>query len=181
MTTTAELRAKRFADVLAGYEAEGPDSTVPGAAKRAEQPARYAVVTESTRGWGYFVNYATTLDNVRECAAANIDEGWEPVCYFDLDELAGAEPLPGEVEYNGEEWMVHGFDYVPGATPAEKTGKWVLKKQPRDRRRSTYDWATVDPAECDLLGWEDERMPKRYKVAGVRVDVAFNTRPEPAA
>jgi hypothetical protein len=172
----AATRAKRFADVLAGYEAEGPDSTVPGAAKRDEQPARYAVVTESTRGWGYFVNYATTLENVRECAAANLDEGWEPVCYFDLDELAGDEELPGEVGYQGEEWMVHGREWVNG----EPTDRWVLKKTPKDRRRRTYDWVTVDPAEVDLYGWEDERMPKRYKVAGVRVDVAFNTRPEPA-
>lgn len=173
-TELAAQRAKRFEDVKAGYEADGPDGSVPGST---HEPVRYAVVTESSRGWGYFVTYAATLDDVHTVAAANLDEGWEPVCYFDLDTLAGDEELPGEVVYNGEEWMVHGREWVGG----EQTDHWVLKKSPRDRRRSTYDWATVHPAECDLMGWEDERMPVRFKVAGVRVDVAFNTRPEPAA
>lgn len=174
--TAAELRAKRFADILAGYEAEGPDCTEPGAATPAERPARYVVITESTRGFGYFANYATTLSNVEVVAAANIEQGWQPVCYFDLDVLAGPEPLPMEVGYQGEEWMVHGHEYVNG----ERSGQWVLKKSPRDRRRSTYDWATVDPADVDLMGWEDERMPVRYLVAGIRKAVAFNTSPEPA-
>ena len=61
----------------------------------------------------------------------------------------------------------------------EPTGKWVLKKSPRDRRRNTYDWATVDPSECDVAGWEDERIPVRYGVAKILVSVVFNTVPSP--
>lgn len=189
-TDIATIRAKRFEDIKAGYEADGPDGTEPGAATPAERPARYVVITESSRGFGYFANYATTLSNVEVLAAANLHEGWEPVCYFDLDVLAGDEPLPGEVLYQGEEWMVHGFEYESSHEwdaeaqrfgPPSKTGKWVLKKSPKDRRRRTYDWATVDPSEVDLMGWEDERMPVRFKVAGIRKAVAFNTSPEPPA
>ncbi|MGE0881890.1 MAG: hypothetical protein AB7O61_24825, partial [Acidimicrobiia bacterium] len=86
---TTTIYEERFQRVLDGYEADGPDCTVPGASKG---PARYCVVTESTRGHGYFANYAETLADVETVAAANLDESWQPVCYFDLDVLAGDEP-----------------------------------------------------------------------------------------
>jgi hypothetical protein len=61
--------------------------------------------------------------------------------------------LPYAVTYDDVLWMVHGNEYAAG----EKTGKWVLKRTPADRRRSSYDWAIADPSDCTIVEEGDER------------------------
>lgn len=191
----AAVRAERLQRILDGYEVYGddaPDPSAPFASKIKTGPTgtpvlehpRYALVWQYGDKGNYRVNVADDLARLRDLAANEIHEGALISCYFDLDELAGEEPLPLEVEYQGEVWMVHGRETDPdshakGMDALVYTGRWTLKKSPKDRRRSTYDFTTVDPAECDLLGWEDERMPVRYGVAGVNTVIAFNTIPSP--
>lgn len=190
----AAERARRLAMIVDGYEVgdEGmPDGSVPGAARveyiwnQGKPPTdvlrkhpRYVLITQYGDHGNYRLRLAADLANIEQLAADALTdaEGAEQiVCYFDLDQLAGEEQLPLEVAYQGEEWMVHGREYEFGAP----TDKWVLKRSPADRRRSSYDWATVDPSECDLGDWEDERMPVRYGLAKVVVSVVFNTVPSP--
>ena len=180
----AERRAKVFERVFDHFEnCFGPDYTVPGAAGRElvngvwrRYPRYVFAELVDDHHDRYFVNLAADLVGVKTLATEAVSSGHEPICYFDLDELVGEEPLPLDVVYEGEEWMVHGPEYVPGGK-GETTGMWILKKEPDDGRRSTYDWKTVDPALCDVGDWEDERMPRRYDVAEVVVRVVFNTVP----
>jgi hypothetical protein len=189
----AEARARRLAMIVDGYEVgdEGmPDGSVPGAARVEHQHAhvtlnpvprshpRYVLVTRYGDHGDYRLRLGADVPNVEQLAADAQTDAYGAeliVCYFDLDQLAGDEQLPPSVVYDGWDWMVHGREYVGG----EPTSKWVLKRSPTDQRRSTYDWATVDPSECDLGDWEDERMPVRYGLAKVVVSVVFNTVPSP--
>lgn len=179
--TMAELyvtRRKRISNIMRAYEVElGHTERLVGHREFSDAPMRYVVVSESSKDFGYFLEGARDLRDVAEVAADEVVDpriDLRPVCYYDLDELAGEVPLPQVVKYEDEEWMVHGFEYELGET----TGRWTLKKQPSDRRRATYDWVTVDPSDVDVLGWEDERMPVRYSVAKIQTVVAFNTIPE---
>jgi len=176
-TEQSNLRAQRFAGILAGYEAEGPDGSVPGATSI---PQRYALVTESLRGHGYFINYCQTLADIEVAAAANISEGWQPVCYYDLDELAGDEPPLYEgdrVIHNGvEKWVTATETDVQDGEPFD----W-LYLHPTNPQAHYDESEKVDESEVTIIerGMEDERNPKRYLVAGIRTIVVFNT--EPAA
>lgn len=110
-------RRRRFNDVLDGYECGAGDWAMPttpvirdaamrelpaervaveGPAAARYVPGRYAVVCESTRGHGYHVTNVTDRSEIEPAARASIRESWEPVCYFDLDVLAGDEPMPNE-------------------------------------------------------------------------------------
>lgn len=159
----------------------GPDGSVPGVSRPkvvngiTRAHPRYALATLHGKG-RTVVHLADTLKQLGDLAADRVTYGEEIEGYYDLDQLDGddALALPEDVEYQGNEWMVHGFEYSDG----KATGKWLLKKDPDDKRRSTYDWTTVDPSDCDLLGWEDDRLPVRYSVARVFIAVAFNTTPD---
>jgi hypothetical protein len=206
-----DQRRRRFNAILGGYECDALDyegvelrsyrDAVLGADRQPEvqpqparlpttgehrdlvQPDRYVLVSENVQGVGYFVENVNSPVRAAEAGARHVAKGMQPVCYYDLDELAGDEPLPEQVEWDDTEWMVHGLEYSadrPIGEDPQPTGRWILKKQPDDRRRSTYDWETVDPSEINLLGWKDERMPVRYSVAKIETltVVAFNTIPE---
>src|SRR5580704_8968760 len=180
MTTKTDIthtRRERFEGILTGYEADGPDGSIPGASSN---PKRYALVTESVRGHGYFATYCATLPDVERAAAANISGGWQPVCYFDLDKLAGDEPSPVEgdvVEYGGARYhVVHVEDdtsdgvlfhwlYMHPRT-SEPDG-WI--DDPLTQRVDESDCTVVERTEAD------ERMPVRYGVARIQTLVVFNT------
>lgn len=163
----ARLRQDRFEGVKAGYEADGPDSTVPGASHLIE---RYALVCESSRGFGYEVNYCENLVSIERAAAANIAEGWGPVCYYDLDNLDGPEPdgdVGDTVQVAGSDelFVIAMVDYEPGGEPryiAEDT-RWLLASAAE----------IIDRAEW----FEDDRNPVRYLLAAIRTVVVFNTEP----
>lgn len=180
-TDITTIRAKRFEDVLAGYESRdrAHDPTVQGAAK---DVARYAVVTESNRGFGYSVTYAETMADAETVGGADISTEWWPVCVYDLDVLVGEEPILSDgdiVRYNGEERTVSHHDYE--AADGEPYPVIYLESKDDDD-----PWeGPLDPANEDIelveRAMPDERMPARYKLAGIRTVVMFNTSPEPPA
>lgn len=157
-----------------GYNDATLDNSVPGSTSL---PSRYVVVTESTRGHGYSFSYALNVADCAIVAAANLNEGWQPVCYFDLDELDGPEPPMLNATYQGVGWMVHGDEFVNGT----RTGRIVLKRV-GDRRSSQYEWEHVNPEDLsDEIFANDERNPKRYLCARiVPAVVVFNTVPTEA-
>lgn len=194
-------RRRRFNDILDGYECGAGDWTMPtvpagreramralpaaridGAAAALYLPGRYALVCESTRGHGYFVTNLTDRAAIDAAAAANLHEGWQPVCYFDLDKLAGDEPPVFEgdiVEYEGEDdWHVIRTedDHAEGVM-----FQWLhIDKNPN------VEWIDgaakrVDACECTVVqrADPDTRMPVRYGLSRITVAVAFNTVPSP--
>lgn len=166
-----DTRRERFEGVRAGYEADGPrfDSI-----NHTHVVERYAVVTESLDSDGYLVNYAETLQDVERVAALNIYEGWQPVCYYDLDELDGLEP-DAEI---GDVVQVIGSDssFVVGEIEYDSEPIYRARDFPADER-----WMAASAAEIIERGpsYEEERNPKRYLVAKVQTFVAFNTDPAP--
>jgi len=196
-------RRQRFNDILDGYECDAGDWTMPsvltsreramralpsarvavdGAAAASYLPGRYALVCESTRGHGYFVTNLTDRAAIDTAVAENLDEGWQPVCYFDLDELAGDEPPVFEgdvVEYAGAaDWHVIRTedDHAEGVM-----FQWLhIDKDPA---AEWLDGAAkrVDACECTVVqrADADTRMPVRYGLSRITVAVAFNTVPSP--
>lgn len=198
-----DTRRRRFNDILDGYECGAGDWTmatapvsreramralpaarvaVDGAAAALYLPGRYALVCESTRGRGYFVTNLTDRAAIATAAAENLDEGWQPVCYFDLDELAGDEPPVFEgdiVEYAGAgDWHVIRTedDHAEGVM-----FQWLhIDKNPN------VEWLDgaaqrVDACECTVVqrADPDTRMPVRYGLSRITIAVAFNTVPSP--
>jgi hypothetical protein len=192
-----DIRRQRFNAILDGYECGAGDWTmptvpvsreaamralpldrVPVASGRAAQyvAGRYALVSD-TLGHGYFITSLASRGEVDAAAVTDIHEGRQPVCYFDLDELAG-EPLPADegdiVEWREERWHVIRVedDHSEGVL-----FQWLyLDKNPN------VDWLDgaaerVDESECKLVerAVPDDRMPVRYTVARVVVAVVFNT------
>lgn len=179
MTASRIERLERFERVKSGYEADGPDSTVPGATSVHSRPGRYAVVTVSLRGHGYFVNYASALMNVEIVAAANLGEGWQPVCYFDLDDLG--DPLPpyeGDiVNYGGERH--HVVLVTDDVAEGELYHKLYLHKTDAGAMFDECELVDEDDVEILERGEPDDRMPVRYGVAKIHTVVVFNTIPSP--
>lgn len=165
--TAAELQL-RFKQLLLHHEAAGPDCTVPGASKA----GRWAVLTESNRGHGLFLNRADSRADAERVAAANIAEGWEPVCLYDLSALAGDEP---PIECGDIVRVVDpGAAQHSGAGPLE-----VVDVDSKDGERTlgfengTWCWAY----EAEVVEREapDRRLPLRYDLARVLTIVIFNT------
>ena len=196
-------RARRFAMVLEGYEAEGPDCTVPGAARveRADDGAvlshpRYALVEQRGDSGYYFANLAETPAAVAELAAEGIHDAYgsaAPVCYFDLDTLAGEAPRPGECDKVRltDEGKLYGAAGAPTDVDFWVVGSetdtfdgvafeklYLSTKENADYLGGEYDHL-VDEAYVTVIESDvpDERMPLRYAVAGIRTVVVFNTIP----
>ena len=200
--TNAPVRRRRFNDLLDGYECDAGDWTMPSAPvsrdaamralpasrvpdddEAAERylPGRYALVCESTSGHGYFITNVADRRDVDAAAAESARTGWEPVCYFDLDELAGDEPPVFEgdvVEYCGERWhVIRTEDDLAEGVPFQ----WLhIDKDPE---AEWLDGAAerVDACECTIVerAEPDPRMPVRYGLARIVTAVAFNTTPTP--
>lgn len=169
-----ERRFKRLEDHINELDGcDGFDPTVPGvSAPRVvngvcRKHPRY-VLACLYDGGRTLLHLADTIEQVEEIAAGRVQDSELPVAYYDLDTLDGVLELPGEVTYQGEEWMVYDEECVSGSP----SGKWVLKKKPNN-------WATVDPSEISNLSdyWSDDRLPVRYSVAKMITVVTFNTIP----
>jgi hypothetical protein len=181
----AERRAARLAMVLEGYEVgdEGmPDSSVPGAARveyeadlhtgsrdvvadlrKPRKPIshpRYVLLTQYGDKGNYRAYLANDVANVAQLARLAVCDGESIVVYFDLDELAGPEPLlvDGEVAR-----------YLCLVEQGREPKDW----DDYDHRVDEIEVVVVERAE------PDERMPVRYRLAKVVVSVVFNTVPSP--
>lgn len=161
-----DTRRERFEGIRAGYEADGPRVDFN---HRTHIVERYVLVTEK-HGCGYLINYAETLQDIERVAADYFVEGWQPVCYYDLDELDGPEPdaeVGDIVQVSGSDeiFTVAMVDYEPGGEPRyiAEDSRWLL--------HSAADIVERGP------DYEEERNPKRYLVAKVQTFVAFNTEP----
>lgn len=199
LETVYANRRKRFNDILGGYECGAgdwtmivdqsreeamrslPEPRIPttGPAAAMFKPGRWAVVTHSTRRHGYFVENVRHFNEISTYATRNLEEGWWPVCYFDLDVLAGEEMhlIDGDrVRYDGEERIVSHHDWEA----AEGEPYLVIYLLPKDDQ--LYE-GPIDPAEeeVELLerAMPDDRMPVRYGLASVVQVAVFNTIPSP--
>jgi hypothetical protein len=186
----AATRAKRLADIMAGYEVGdkgAPDSSVPGAARieytigppprRHAFPRhhpRYVLVTQYGDHGDYRVYLADDLANVERLAVYAIQTDEDVICYFDLGELAGPEPEIAEgdtvVHPNAER-----FNLAP----------YVVERVQSDQDGDPLALGSGQCWSCEILdvierAEEDERMPVRYGLAKVVISVVFNTIPSPA-
>lgn len=201
-------RRKRFNDVLDGYECGAGDWSLAhsspvkltreetmkampqarlrtdGAAENLPKIGRWAVVCESAKGHGYFIDSVIDQADIEAVAAGNIHEGWQPVCYFDLDQLAGDEPPLEE----GDMVRLTAADapqeplYITHASDQLSEGmiywEYYLDKDPSAGLQAEYVEMNDDEFEVVQRG-EDRRMPVRYGVAKVVTTVVFNSIPSP--
>ena len=142
-------RIGRFNTIVDDYGC-GPQHRLPIHAK----PGRWAVLSESTQGRGYAIAGVSERADIARVAAAGIPDGWEPVCYYDLDRLASEPGLCCSGCGNAPCNAGDGFKGHDDACP--RLGL------PGD----------IPPD----LG--EERMPVRYGVARISTVVAFNTSPD---
>jgi hypothetical protein len=204
-TKQAQTRAARLARVMEGYELDPsdpfdcPDPSVPGAARvekttqrypcdveagKLVSHPRYVLVTQYGDRGDYRVHLAQTRSAVDQLAGYVYvaESGPEtPICFYDLDQLAGPEPRPQEgdrVLYSEQELYVSWVreELIEG----EVAYTYDLDPNP-DADLDTAAELSVDPEEFEVIerAEEDERMPVRYGLAKVVVSVVFNTVPSP--
>lgn len=193
-------RRKRFNDILDGYECRNGDFKIAAPAQpqfadrlvlegREEElcrPGKWALV-EQCEG-RYFITNVINERDVASVAAQNVRAGWWPICYFDLDVLAGDEPMPqvGDLicmldhdQSTPVTGDAAGTWYVVEQHGSEDDGDGVYVKVDlaREIDGEAEAWHTSDfvrvlePANPD----RDDRMPVRYGVAKVVTVVVFNT------
>lgn len=172
-----KIRYKRAQDICAGYECE-MDNSVRGA----NRYGRYAVVTEDVvRGNGYSVTRCNR-ESISDVATEDMLNGHQPVCYFDLDVLAGDEPLLMEddvVQYEGERYRVERVDedLIEG-----EVARYLCLVKPDTTIGNWDDWLhRVLDSDVELVkrAEEDDRMPVRYGIARIVTMAVFNTIPSP--
>jgi hypothetical protein len=167
----ASERERRFCGLRIEHGARGPDATVPGAALSA---ARYAVLSAHPEH-GRWLNYCDAA-SIEQLAGANIGEGWQPVCYFDLDELDGPDPqiwFTDLVRYRGQELYVVWVSEGPERAPHRQLR---LASDPHTRC-DAENVVHAAESEVELLrrAHSDNRLARRYDVAQTRVIVVFNS------
>jgi hypothetical protein len=173
---TAQRRA-RFERVRSAYDAQGPDPTTPGAARR---PARYALLSENEK-CSHFLNYARSRADLEVIAASDLLNGWTAVTVFDLDELDGEQPpiaTYDRVLYQGRELnVIHSSEELADGVPYRKL--W-LDTDP-EKALDDAEFIEIDESAVELIepAEEDERLAKAYDVAEIRTIVVFNTTPNP--
>jgi len=204
----AETRAKRLQMIVEGYEVydDGmPDSTVPGAAspmygarpeRRIIRHPRYVLVTQYDDKGNYRLHLGENLANIEQIASfvvTSFDGGEAPVCYFDLDVLAGPEPRPCEGDkvvltdegqiYINDKSLVGETFYVVGAETDTFDGEayekfYISRNENAEYLSGEYD-ALIDEQYVEVVesAYEDERMPVRYGLAKIVTQVVFNTIP----
>lgn len=200
-------RRERFNRILDGYELGAGDWTLVGTPKRTREeamrmhpqprvdvdakhvkPGRWVLITHSDHV-GYFAENVGMVEDLGHVAVANLHEAQQPVCYFDLDELAGDEPSPREgdrvallMNMHGYAARAHGGDwYVVESTTAVADG---IAYEELDLARGPDgepQWTGIDEQYVTVLerAEPDERMPVRYGLAKIVTAAVFNTIPSP--
>jgi hypothetical protein len=186
--TTTDVRSPRLEAIMEGYDLSPFDVSGPGSAllhdgHGGDPAGRFALVTEVS-GDGRRLTLRESVAEIEAAATQDVLDGREPVCYFDLDELAGDPPMVetgDEIRYRGEVLHVVAVEY----DPTNGRRQLVLDLDPD----ADADDPTVirldedgdrDRYEVVVRISEDDRMPVRYAVAKIAVTVAFNTTPSPA-
>ena len=187
MATKAEQEQQLYIDrslllkrLMEHYEADGPDGSVPHAARRTDTYHPRYVLTEQYDDKGnYFLNLADSLEGIQMLAAESVTSGSAPRCYHDLDVLAGEAPSPmvdDRVRYQGKEYYV--VQDADDVEYGEKFTKLWLDPNP-DTAFDDAEHCEIDEKDVEIIerAEPDERLPVRYDVARVEVFVAFNTTP----
>ena len=166
----APARTERFEALRRTYGADRPES-----ADERGLPGRYALLVEL--GERNVLEYVATKTDAVVAAEAYLTGGAQPVCYFDLDALAGDAPSPREgdrITYQDRElWVVHASD-----TLIEGMLCWKLWLDENPQAAlDDAEFIAVDESEVAIIeaSARDPRTPKRYKLAQARATVAFDT------
>lgn len=196
----AERRAKRLQDIMQGYEVyeDGmPDSTVPGASEPVvvndvvRAHPRYVLVTQYDDKGNYRLHLGESRNNIEQLAANAVFGEEMPVCYFDLDVLAGPEPRPDEGDkvvltdeghtYINDKSLVGETFWVVGTETDTYDGQayeklYISRNEHAEYLSGDYD-ALIDEQYVEVVesAYEDERMPVRYGLAKIVTQVVFNT------
>lgn len=191
MTHIAALRAARFEaliSAIAGYECTeclGHDRTRPGG----DPAGRYAILARANNGKLLELTRVSSRVRAQVVIGSHISEGWAVSALYDLDGLAGDEPLIDEgdiVRLNGFSYEVLRVDeelsdgeiarylvLLSSSRPVVPGGEWTTRPS-----SNWDDWDSrthQDEVELVKRCEPDERMPMRYEVAETRVIVVFNT------
>lgn len=191
----AEMRSEHLGRVTDAYEIsdEGmPDCTVPGAAAMAysefngvrilRSHPRFVLLTQYGDKDNYRVYLARDQANVEQLARLAVCDGESIICYFDLDQLVGKEPLAYEGDIVQCEDHLYTVAHVDEELIEGEIARYLCLNEvdkivggwdDYDRRESDGDVEVVESVE------PDERMPMRYELARIAVSVVFNTIPSP--
>lgn len=161
-------REDRIREVIAALDpvGDGEDTNI---AHVFDSPERFLLVEQNVGRAAYMQShYLTTHDTLEDAglyhAGQEYAEDWMILYALDLEtgvrhEAAmrvvwtPAEPVMVQADYEGETWMVHGYEWVQGE---ENRAVTVLKQSPKDRRRSTYDWLHAPTADLENVKWSTE-------------------------
>lgn len=176
-------RQSRFETIIDTYDALVCHSTH----TKTHSKGRYVVMVENDlRSQGYSLARCD-FENISDVAMADFENGWQPVCYFDLDELAGDEPLPDD----GDKVLILKDDLrtpVEGeaagpwyVVDSDKGSSWYRKLDlAREPDGEPQTWHHADHILVIERAEPDDRMPVRYELAKIIQIAVFNTLPSPA-
>jgi hypothetical protein len=162
-------RARRFEAVLAYHEADGPDPSTPGAASG---PVRYALLSEHESSRSPFLNWAASREDAETMVASDLPLGWNAVCLYDLDELAGEQPpiQAGDIV----RYQRRDLNVISCCQDGEGRRLLWLDMDPNvafdDCEVSELD---AEQATVIAAAGGDERLPCAYKVAETRTITIF--------
>lgn len=158
-------RTERIDEVLAGLEIRGVAEDT-HADEIGVDPDRFLLVERNVGSAAYMQSHwFTTHDTLQDAGEYHVGqeyaEDWEIEFAVDLDtgvrhqgdyrvEWTPPEPVMLEADYQGETWIVHGYEWLYGKENREQT---MLKRQPKDRRRRSYDWLTVPTDQLENIKW----------------------------
>jgi len=159
--TIYAVRRVRLEGLMAGYEC-GPEdvsgcgtdyladpATPPRAYGPGGKPGRWALIVERPRH-GYLILIIEQRDDVDQVAARQIMDGRQPVCFYDLDNLAG-----------------------PATETCDNCDGKGYRESPESAARCTECMGACEVERLD-------RMPERYGVAKIVTTVVFNSVPTEA-
>lgn len=176
----AERRAEVF-DRLRGHvenvecaECIGHDRTRPGG----DPNGRFAVLAQGNDGKLLELTRCSSLARAVRTAESHVSEGWMIHGAYDLDILAGDDPLPMEgdrvnFEDQGEHYIVGVRDeLIEGEIAYTYDLDFDANADPDS---ATYREVRDDEFTIIERGEPDERLPVKHAVAAVRNIVVFDT------
>lgn len=167
-------RRERIQRIMDGYECGMVDTEqLLGNVAFDRKPMRWVLVEESDK-WGYFLTGCSDkTDAPRYVVDEHRANGFEPVCIYDLDQLAGPKPEPEPEEGDTVRVIATGETFEAQAT-RNLSGRRVVVAP--DEQGTYHDFEDV---EIVALAVRDERMPVRYLLARIETFVAFDSTPAP--